>query len=352
MTHLKDASPQDTDGVMYRVTSIGSLRPKKHLGRLALQQFVAEEYPAQQVSDEDLYIPIPGRCHHVALMRNAELVVKYLAGDPPPVARVEYAGVFLVDEAVDNVFARAEPPTHDDWQPHFLTERYEKTYVRKAIEEVRRTVTLFTTPQPTAGRDSELVPLGAFADHLGRLLLAEEGPGGYVPPVDGISNPARRKLGDFGENEKGSKSNSAGFILERGETYRAGDISDGTSPSGAGTRGSQEHAKITLTGDGRLVDIDEVPVFLTDFRVEHLPGSSSTKVEVEAHAVLDNGDLEREPPASSSLPEVLLWIAPDGRRLSGSEAILIPATDTGIWAVGVSVPETTLINVTLNATGV
>jgi hypothetical protein len=219
--------------------------------------------------------------------------------------------------------------------------------VRKAIEEVRRAVTLFTTPQPTAGRDSELVPLGAFADHLGQLLLAEEGPGGYVPLFDGISNLTRRKQGDFGENEKGSKSNPAGTILERGEIYSTGNGGDGTSPSSAGTRRSPEHAKITLTGDGRLVVIDEVPVFLTAFHVEHLPGSPSTKVEVEAHAVLDNGDLEHEPPASSSLPEVLLWIAPDGRRLSGSEAILIPASDTGIWTVGVSVPETTLINVML-----
>ena len=54
--------------------------------------------------------------HHVALMRKAELVVRYEAGPPLPGDHFGYAGVFKCDDDVDEIFRRSEPPTHDDWE--------------------------------------------------------------------------------------------------------------------------------------------------------------------------------------------------------------------------------------------
>ena len=70
----------------------------------------------------DRAVPVGARLtadtvHHVALMRNAELVVKYLAGAVPVVAKVGYAGVFKCAVDVVSAFKAAEPPTHDDWVP-------------------------------------------------------------------------------------------------------------------------------------------------------------------------------------------------------------------------------------------
>ncbi len=346
MKKLKSSHGEDYEDYMYRVVSIGSQRPKQHLGRLSLQRFPSEERRDQDGSEDDFAIPIPGMCHHVALMRNVELVVKYLPGDPLPSTRVEYAGVFIADESVDHVFANAEPPTHDDWQPYFLTKRHEKTFVRKALDEIRKAVIGFTIPQPTIGKENELVPLGAFADQLGRLLLGEVGPGGYIPLPEGKIDQAWRK-------QQGDKNIIKG---KEATNYTRGSVSEGTGDytigPESGYRQSTQQPKIKLIDQGRLVLVDEIPALLTEFCVEHVPGSSATSVEVDAHAVLDNGELEREPPVNGSQPEVLIWIDSDGRRRSGSEALRIPASDTGAWKVAVSIPNDTIINVTLSATEV
>jgi hypothetical protein len=49
--------------------------------------------------------------NHVALMRNVELVVKYLPGPVATTGRNGYSGVFRCAVDVDATFRRAEPPT-------------------------------------------------------------------------------------------------------------------------------------------------------------------------------------------------------------------------------------------------
>lgn len=50
----------------------------------------------------------------VALMREPRFVVKYERIDPDPHEQYT-AGVFIVDRSMDQVFAKAEPVTHDSW---------------------------------------------------------------------------------------------------------------------------------------------------------------------------------------------------------------------------------------------
>ncbi len=53
--------------------------------------------------------------HHTCLLRTPRLVVQYIAGDVPADPSVWYAGVFKADADVNRIFARSEPPTHDEW---------------------------------------------------------------------------------------------------------------------------------------------------------------------------------------------------------------------------------------------
>lgn len=50
--------------------------------------------------------------HHVALMRPAELVVRYLEGRPAPDEDREWAGVFRCSDEpdIETAFANSEPP--------------------------------------------------------------------------------------------------------------------------------------------------------------------------------------------------------------------------------------------------
>ena len=65
--------------------------------------------------------PFEGPLRHIARMRQVELVVDYHVGEEHPDPRFGYAGVFLASREADDVFGRAEPPTHDAWVLEGLT---------------------------------------------------------------------------------------------------------------------------------------------------------------------------------------------------------------------------------------
>ena len=118
------------------IAQISSQRPMKELGRLAIQKGVrAKRTP---LVDEESLFPITS-CH-IAVMRPVELVVKYFEGDPLPDERLEWAGVFVVDEddEVEQAFADAEPPAHDDWIPDNLPKGHSKTFVNVALREIKK----------------------------------------------------------------------------------------------------------------------------------------------------------------------------------------------------------------------
>lgn len=83
------------------------LRPKRHLGRLGL---VKRIMPPLEPTRASRMLDIEDLIHHVCLMRPAELVVAYHPGPKPPSTSQGYAGVFRAEEAMDEVYAKAEPP--------------------------------------------------------------------------------------------------------------------------------------------------------------------------------------------------------------------------------------------------
>jgi hypothetical protein len=136
-------------------------------------------------------------CHHIALLRTPELVVEYREGPPAPEPGMEWAGVFRVADAHDKVFAKAEPPTHDSWQPELLTGT-DKLVVAKALRDIKNHVMgRWGTTRPVA--PTATTSTAVVADALGHLLGAVAGQGQGRPDSPGrggtgVSHPAKAKV--------------------------------------------------------------------------------------------------------------------------------------------------------------
>jgi hypothetical protein len=159
------------------VKSIGSKSPKKHLGKLSIKKMVKGDRKILFTGDNSL---APLNCSHVALMRPAELVVKYLEGQPLPTDDYEWAGVFICDgdEEVEHAFAASEPPAHDDWIPNYLPKGRQKTFVNVALREIKRHMRNYAGPITLTGGGAGGYPsLASLGDALGSKLLGVSGQG-------------------------------------------------------------------------------------------------------------------------------------------------------------------------------
>jgi len=197
-------------------------RPKKLLG------FFGESEASLDLNADDrfrIYLGdsalIPEKLHHVALLRPAELVVRYVEGSINEADRKQWAGVFITDIGenceVEQAFAMSEPPAHDDWQPkaaQSLTPN-QRTYVQVALTRIRERV------KKLSGSDlnhSNLVArengnsLASLAGEIGRSLLGY-GLGG----ADGRT----RSSGGGGQRRRGPTKISTPISIGTGITNGA-----------------------------------------------------------------------------------------------------------------------------------
>ncbi len=350
---------------------------KKHLGILSLFRYpVYERSDVFDTGDESCR-PFPGRACHTALMRQAELVVRYLPGQPLSADVLEYAGVFIADKQVDSVFAEAEPPAHDDWLPAYLTEKAHKTVVRRAIDGIKAAMKEFAYPASNYGKQAALVPLGAFANALGTLLPGQDGPSASVrpfesqrgkppspssqgstpyAPINTPVNPAPASEAPHAQPTEPLMGETADMPLSDnigGSTHEAPENTSSSfgDESGNGDRRTPPgKAKLVLLDEGQLVLYKETPALRIQFTLQHAPNSLGTDVAVRAAAVLDDNELEEDPPLGSETPEVLAWLGSDGMEYEGSEALFISAEHQQNWELFVSVPENIELGVNLTAT--
>ena len=129
---------------------------------------------------------IPSRLHHVALLRPAELVVRYEEGTINEAERLQWGGVFITDigenAEVEKAFAMSEPPAHDDWQPksaQALTP-HQRTYVNVALKRIRERIRQLSGAdlirKATVATEAQK-SLASLAGEIGRSLIGG-GPGG------------------------------------------------------------------------------------------------------------------------------------------------------------------------------
>lgn len=293
---------------MAAVHPIACQRPRQHLGTLALLRRPSSP-PSKDGSGENGGADSGGRrnaverpLRHIAVMRAPNFVVKYIEGPPAPYGLAEYAGVFRVDSAADSAFARAEPPTHDDWVPDLLDAPAERTYVRVAQRRIREFIESFAAPHAIEPESADERSVVGFSTMLG----------GLVPSLhrDEMSDTERRARGDFTRTPKGRSSVRLKFI-----------------------------------GEPSLDLVDGLPAMIVKFELEGPHGQIARVTALPRVTVADG--FETDPPEGAEIPRVLAWRGPDGAVFSTDEDCNIQ-TGTGLWTVEVRIPSDAMTTLTLD----
>ena len=187
------------------------LRPHIVAGRLVGTLGMDRRDPSPGQEDDDIR-PVTLPINHVALVRRGPRLhirfEEYPDAAPDGVVR---AGVFLTAEdqgqySPEGAFARAEPPTHDDWSWRGLTGT-DKTVVRTGLQRLREAM---------RGRDRDVSPsgttdgMGRLANRLGTML--DEGAGPSSPKPQGGGGNGRRP-------DLRVRESSVGLQMYEDETY-------------------------------------------------------------------------------------------------------------------------------------
>ena len=268
---------------------IWSERPRKLLGHLAI---VMHPIFGRDLPDSLLAAPeATGTLHHAALMRQAELVVKYVAGPEVPLASAGYAAAFRCTVELDQVFRDAEPPSHDDWIADHLQDAWHQRYVRVAQTRIGEKLAEFAEGAAPDIHESETVPLGAFARQLGDLMPGVGGPGGSRTSTKSSPSTSNKPLLQVQE--------PAHLVRDNGDSFVEATV------------------------------------------------RSKRKLEVSALPVVAAGEgVEREAPADAAVPVVLFWRSETGDRLDGSRVTLPPNVD---WTVRVSSVSDAVVRIDFEA---
>ncbi|MFE1333472.1 hypothetical protein [Streptomyces microflavus] len=321
--------------------------PKHFLGRLGLEKRIM---PPLEPSRASRMVGIEDIVHHVCLMRPAELVVTYRPGTKPPSMNQGYAGVFRADEALDEVYAKAEPPTHDAWNPQSL-ERPGSTFVHTTFRRISEALENLLSLSGTARSGSSNVALGAASSFFSGLVGGSWGIGGATDYAKPGTTAPRRRRGESDEQQRleapGTGRPTSGGDLAR--PANAGDEADADSAHGTDHRfsfdapGSQGEStarrrpRVQYVGDPYYEDRGETSVLVQKFRLP-VPGPQRIRADL-AVTLPGTAGRETDPPIGAGVPELVGWEDSGGQmhssatlEVEGGESLwrvlVLPAPDT------------------------
>ncbi|MFD4771093.1 hypothetical protein [Streptomyces niveus] len=311
--------------------------PRRHLGRLGL---VKRIMPPLRPTRASRMLGIEELIHHVCLMRPAELVVTYHPGPKPPSENQGYAGVFRADASMDEIYAKAEPPTHDAWHPQSL-DRPESTFVQTTFRRISEALEGLLSLHGVARSGSSDVALGAASSFFSGLVGGAWGIGGdtaYSKPGNTARRPSRadRRGEGLGAPDPNPPSGTETSSVS-GEAM--GDPSaDGESRDGGGAVGVRRHRpRVQYVGEPYYDDRGDDSVLVQEFR---LPVSGPQRVRIDLAVTLPGtGGRETDPPVGASMPELIGW-EDDAGGLSAIEAFVIEGGDSVWRAVVRPAPDT------------
>ncbi|MFE3026192.1 hypothetical protein [Nocardia tengchongensis] len=335
-------------------------RPKRLLGRLGLQRkpmLPMEPTKAAEIAGIDRSV------HHICLMRPAELVVTYWQGPKPASELISYAGVFRADVAMDDVYASAEPPTHDSWNFQSL-ENPDRSFVsttfRRFAEELEGLLDLVGS----GATEVSQVSLGAASDKFAPLVGGSWGigsatdygrPGDTKGPVPG-RRPAPREDPEF--DFEYIEPEPAPTPAGPGGNGQANGHGPGDHESVGGSTGALvperrrvPRPRVTYCGDPYLDEYSGTAVLVQEFQ---LPAPILQRVGVElAVALTTDGGRETDPPLGAEQPALVGW-EDDGGNLSATPSYVIEGGDGKIWKAVVKPAADTMteILVTVQRVGV
>lgn len=355
MSRLRNEKTTMGEVFKHNVLEISSQKPYQVLGNLALQIFPTEV--ASDVNQQDN--GFVGITHHVALMRQPELIVKYYEGPVLGTSSLGYAGVFISDQAVDAIFAEAEPPTHDDWIPNSLEERTHKIFVRVALRHIFREMENFSKPFAVQVHDNELLPLGGFSTRLANSIFPTVI--GWSANTDASTNldinKYKTKEGSSVSNANESSTMNTGDYPQSWN-IKSSDIINppiyvqaekGKSESASKKESLLGRSRVKVLSDDNFILLNGKRALQIDFAIKHGENSSGTNIKVIPHALIDDGHSEVEPPIGGSNPRVLLWIDANDKKYTGAEEIFISKSSEDVWRVIIYVPEDIMVGIDFKA---
>lgn len=344
LDRLREEPGTDDDFILDR--RVESFRPAQHLGRLVIQRGpVAPSDPPTRAVPQGARLTADS-VHHVALMRNAELVVRYLPGAASTTGRQGYSGVFKCALGVDEAFRAAEPPTHDDWVYRALPKGNERTFVKVALERIAKVC------REAAGYDTALqsaeegtaVPLGEFADALAGLIPEAPGQG------------ARRVVSTVPKGRAAAKRSTKGTTRETETVWVGPDAQTfvgETPPSEVAASapttngGPRVPPPFIRSGAPELAVADDgaaVVRYPFDLRSNGNRVRLTAAVEVMAN---DGGQVEGEAPVGAVMPAVRAWLGPDGSTYTAPELSIGPDGIDGTWRAEVELADELMMRVDL-----
>lgn len=350
MDRLREEPGEDDDLLLDR--AIESFRPAQHLGRLVLVKGVitTAEQPHRAVPQGARLTA--DSVHHVALMRNAELVVRYLPGASPVTGRIGYSGVFRCALDVDEAFRKAEPPTHDDWVYRSVPkDGHQRSFVKIALERIARHC------REAAGYDASMaavkigtgVPLGEFADSLAALMPGFSGPGARrSAPIQPRTRRRRRGPGRTAVPQDMGDVWVEGSVSDAVEARSLGPSDSATpdgGPVGAPSPRPPRAPQARATTDPRpTIAADGSAVIRYPFELRAFGSRVRLTASVEVMAN-DGGQVEVEAPLGSAAPAIVAWIDPSGHEHRAPEVELGPDGVDGAWSVDVQLVDEAMMRV-------
>jgi hypothetical protein len=259
------------------------------VGRIRLRTTFA---PPPVIDEVGLSAGIDGAVHHCCLLRAPELVVEYRPGPRLPNENLWYAGVFRADDEQDAVFARAEPPTHDAWEPASL-DGAERSLVRTTLRKVDEALRQHAAPRPSEGSSGGGDGLAGMSRLLGHLIAPAPGQG------------AGRGVG-------------------------------------RGARGGRRTQAVKMLDSPRWERVDGTDVLIQAFEV-----SAGRGVTVDADVSVrlwGGGGAEGDPPLGAELPRLIAWRSPDG-SVHPPGRLAVRGDEAGRWEAVVSVPADTATSI-------
>lgn len=270
--------------------------PKRYLGRLGLEKRIM---PPLEPSRASRMVDIEDIVHHVCLMRPAELVVTYRPGPKPPSVNQGYAGVFRADEAMDEIYAKAEPPTHDAWNPRSL-EKPESTFVQTTFRRISEALDNLLSLGGVARPGASNVALGAASSFFSGLVGGAWGIGGataYSAP--GIP-AARRTPRAVREEERttpsGEPSPMTTSLGAEGSAVDGEDAARQSFPGNREERGATalpKRPRVQYVGNPYYEDRGDTSLLVQEFRLP-VPGPQRVHADL-AVTLPGTGGRETDP---------------------------------------------------------
>ncbi|MFC8760863.1 hypothetical protein ACFUAG_09120 [Streptomyces sp. NPDC057193] len=317
-------------------------RPKRHLGRFGAVKRIR---PPLEPSRAGRMLNVETLVHHVCLMRPAELVVTYRPGPKPPSENQAYAGVFRADESMDDVYAKAEPPTHDAWNPQSL-QRPESTFVQTTFRRIDDALEQLLSLSGVARPGARSVALGAASTLFSGLVGGAWGVGGataYAKPGSTATRAGAQEAVERGRAAASTGRNShtaaSANDEETARDTRNASVEDTDFADVPGTRvpGDRRRPRVQYVGDPYYDDRGELTVLVQEFR---LPVPISQRVHVDLAVALPGvGGRETDPPIGAQMPTLLGWEGADG-RLHASDTCVITGGESVWRAVVQPAPDT------------